>query len=191
MVNLNAFGGEPGGKPLVSPGARSYQPASTPRASARAFLNTAPAGSSGLPPLTAFPKDDGVGFAHRPHTAVAASTSEHSAARFMERLNTPRISRSHTNSPRIGRMSPAGHVLPSEPEAQAMILRQKKAFIAMHSKCAALEATNLALGSKLSILERETHCLRVRLLSKFIMLHPRLSSTYATLTCPPKLLSQC
>ena len=114
-----------------------------------------------LPRLTAWPKpEEGYTFGVRPQTSPASY--EGSAANFIARLNMPsRLSPRSQGSPRLGRMSPAGKVIPNEVEAQSMIVKQREAFAAMHSKCIALEKANGIMSSRISILERETVSLRV------------------------------
>ena len=51
--------------------------------------------------------------------------------------------------------------MPSEADSQAMIVRQREAFIKMHAKCEALERTNARLSNRVAVLERETVSLRV------------------------------
>lgn len=146
----------------VSPGVRSL-PAETfggrPVISPRG-LSTA---GGKLPRLSAFPKpEEGYTLGVRPQTSPVVSDT--SAASFIARLNAPssRLSPRSRGSPRLGRMSPAGKVIPDEVEAQAMIIKQREAFAALHAKCAALEKANGIMSNKISVLERETISLRVR-----------------------------
>lgn len=147
--------------PGWSPTARSM-PANTPgnrSMSARGGLNTAPGMAAGkLPHLSAWPKpEEGYTLGVRPQT----SPSGGDMASFISRLNAPSSPRARGASPRLGRLSPAGRVMPSEADSQAMIVRQREAFIKMHAKCEALERTNARLSNRVAVLERETVSLRV------------------------------
>lgn len=146
----------------VSPGVRSMPTetiGSRPLVSPRG-LSTA---GARLPRLGAWPKpEEGYTLGVRPQTSPASN--DYSAANFMARMNAPsRLSpHSRQGSPRLGRMSPSGKVMPNEVEAQAMIIKQREAFATMHAKCTALEKANWIMSSKISVLERETISLRVR-----------------------------